>query len=137
MKRVFARLDVVKARAEAAKPGPWYYGTDSCDCGGGYPCSHPSWAYEIKRLDDQPDPNWKPENYQFHKSISGKFIRPVAEDMTADIEDGAFMAFARADVPALEAALRIAAEALVARGDEKTLRAIGQALKPIKEDRRW
>lgn len=137
MKRVFARLDVVKARAEAAKPGPWFYGTDSCDCGGGYPCSHPSWAHEINRLDEQPDPKWSEDRKRWQTSISGKYIRPVVEDMSADLEDASFMTFARVDVPALEAALRIAAETLVASGDTKTLRAIGQALRPIKVDNRW
>lgn len=37
----------IESTARAATPGPWLLQTDSCDCGGDYPCSHGSYPYEI------------------------------------------------------------------------------------------
>lgn len=40
-------LDKIEARAAAATEGPWHVEMDTCDCGGGYPCDHPAYAYVI------------------------------------------------------------------------------------------
>jgi hypothetical protein len=86
----------IQERHSAATAGPWYTGTDSCDCGGGYPCGHEDWVHEIVYLDEKPNPDWK--HPEFHKTLNGKFRRPVAEDMCASIENGEFMAHAWVDI---------------------------------------
>lgn len=49
------QLDELRAKAT---PGPWRVGYESCDCGGGYPCGHEDYPYELvgpKRTDPSPN----------------------------------------------------------------------------------
>jgi hypothetical protein len=41
------RLAEIKARADAAIPGPWGIDYDTCDCGDGYPCSHGTFVHAV------------------------------------------------------------------------------------------
>ena len=41
------QLDELARLLKEATPGPWELQEDSCDCGGGYPCSHGSFPYSV------------------------------------------------------------------------------------------
>lgn len=42
-----APYEAITDALEKATPGPWELVVDSCDCGGGYPCSHGEFPYAI------------------------------------------------------------------------------------------
>lgn len=94
-------LQAIRDRHTASTQGRWDYITDSCDCGGGYPCGHYDWAYEIFYVTDEPDPEWGDGYKAFCTVSEGKYRHPVFEDMRGAIEDAEFTVNAHDDIPKL------------------------------------
>ena len=105
------RLNEIEARANAATEGPWEVGdryhcqaADMCDCAPDRgplidTYQHPEWGTMHVHRKDEP---WWNEGVLFRKA--GGPPGEVACDLAT--EDAEFIAHARADVPALVAALR-------------------------------
>ncbi|MDH4379186.1 MAG: hypothetical protein QE263_04700 [Vampirovibrionales bacterium] len=72
---------------------------DSCDCGGGYPCGHESWVYQIWHPVSK-----MPKQAFNHLLTTGKYKKYVAEDTNMDIQLGLFIELAYRFMPELLAA---------------------------------
>ena len=98
-------LAAIRRRADAAIPLPWSLERESCDCGGGYGCSHGSWPYCLRLpVPKTEHEDGKTRDYDFSFTEIGDFPMETAE----------FMVAARTDVPrllaAVDAALKVSAQ---------------------------
>lgn len=93
---ILKRLDEIRARAEKATPGPWVY----------------HW------------PEWKDDYVHPDYVKCGEDHPPICE-VTDGVPNATFIAHARQDVPALEAALRIALKGIYHDGCDGGMRCGG------------